>query len=372
MSESSSRQERFQTAFLLLLVAAISLLFFAMVRSFVVTLLLAAIFSGMSYPLYRRLVRWFRGRKALAAATTIIMFLLILVIPLSLFFGIVAGEAIEVSQSVGPWLEDHASETDEIDRLLEGLPFYSTIEPYQDQITTKIGELASRVGGFVVARLANATRGTVVFLFMLFVMLYSMFFFLRDGKRMLHKILYYMPLQPKEEELLVSRFVSVARATIKGTLIIGVVQGGLAGLGFLVVGIPGVAFWSLIMAVLSIIPGIGTGLVWVPAAIYLAAIGKLGAAIGLTIWCAAVVGSVDNVLRPWLVGKDTQMSDLLILLGTLGGLLLFGAVGIIIGPIVAALFVTVWEIYGETFKDVLPEPTAIADLDLEFNPAEGE
>ena len=105
----------------------------------------------------------------------------------------------------------------------------------------------------------------------------------------------------------------------------------------------------------SIIPGVGTALVWAPAAIWLYAGGQTGASIGLTIWCVAVVGTVDNVLRPRLVGRDTQMSDLMILLSTLGGLMLFGGIGIVIGPIIAALFVTIWELYGEAFVDYLPE-----------------
>jgi len=181
-----------------------------------------------------------------------------------------------------------------------------------------------------------------------------MFFFLLDGRRILEKILYYVPLASKEEDRMVGKFLSVSRATLKGTLVIGIVQGALGGLSFWVAGINGAVFWATIMAVLSIIPGIGTGLIWVPAVIYLFAEGHAGTAIGLTIWNAAVVGSVDNVLRPWLVGKDTQMPDLLILLGTMGGIVLFGAAGIVIGPLIAALFVTVWEIYGEMFKDVLP------------------
>jgi predicted PurR-regulated permease PerM len=195
-------------------------------------------------------------------------------------------------------------------------------------------------------------------------MLYAMFFFLMDGPRILDKFLYYMPLSPADEERMVEKFLSVSRATIKGTLIIGIVQGGLAGIAFWVVGIDGAVFWGTIMAILSIIPGVGTALVWIPAVIYLVAKGHMGSAIGLFVWCAAVVGTVDNVLRPWLVGKDTKMPDLLILLGTLGGLIVFGAPGIIIGPIIAALFVTIWDIYGTAFKDVLPATTPIK-LDYE-------
>jgi predicted PurR-regulated permease PerM len=205
--------------------------------------------------------------------------------------------------------------------------------------------------------LAAATRGTVSFIFALFVMLYSMFFFLRDGPRILDRILYLMPLSPSSEERMVERFGSVTRATIKGTLIIGIVQGALAGGALALAGIHGVAFWSTVMVVLSIIPGIGTALVWFPAVVYLAVTGKMGAAIAVFLWCAIVVGTADNFLRPMLVGRDTEMSDLLILLSTLGGLVMFGAAGIVVGPIVAALFVTVWDLYATAFGAYLPSTT---------------
>jgi predicted PurR-regulated permease PerM len=359
MSDGDIDPLKFRRGFLLLLVLGISAIFFMMIRSFLMAIFLAAIFSGMLYGVYRRFVRWFRGRESLASIVTILVFVVLLVVPLTAFLGLVTKQALEVSEAVGPWIQRQVSEPDELDRLLERLPFADVLEPYDEQVTQKVGEVAGRVGGFVVSKLAAATKGTVIFLFMLFVMLYAMFFFLKDGRSLLNRILYYMPLSPEAEDRMVEKFVSVTRATIKGTLVIGILQGALAGGAFAVVGIPAVAFWGTIMAVLSILPGVGIAIVWIPGAIYLAVIGKTAAAVGLTLWCALVAGTVDNLLRPRLVGRDTQMPDLLILLGTLGGLTLFGAVGLIVGPIVAALFVTVWEIYGETFKDVLPEPTAV-------------
>jgi len=360
MTQASIDPDTFRKSFLVLLAVAISLIFFAMIRGFLVALLLAAVLSGMAQPLYRRLLRWFRGRRPLASVATLLVVLIVIVVPLVVFLGIVAAEAVQVAQGVRPWIEQQLREPSELERLLERVPFLETLAPYQDQIAAKLGELAARVGTFLVNSVAATTRGTAVFFFMLFVMLYAMFFFLIDGQRVLNRILYYMPLSPEDESRMVEKFVSVSRATIKGTLVIGIVQGGLAGLAFAVFGIGAAAFWGTVMMVLSIIPGVGTALVWVPAVIYLFAIGRVGAAIGLFIWCAVVVGTVDNLLRPWLVGKDTKMPDLLILLGTLGGLLLFGATGIVIGPIVAALFVTVWEIYGVAFKDYLPAVQHIA------------
>ena len=138
----------------------------------------------------------------------------------------------------------------------------------------------------------------------------------------------YLPLADQDERRLLDKFSSVTRATLKGTAVIGALQGGLAGLAFFVVGIPSALFWGTIMVVLSIIPGIGTGLVWVPAAIILMAGGSWAKGIGLAIFCGLVVGSIDNFLRPRMVGQDTQLPDLLILLGTLGGIGMFGIPGL--------------------------------------------
>ena len=325
-----------------------------MIRAFLEAVFMAAVFSGMMHGLYRRITRRLGGRKTTSAVLTILVFVVVLIVPLLAFLGVVVSQAVEVSASVGPFVEREMSQPHELGQLLQRIPFWESVQPYQDLISVKVAEFAGRLGTFLVSSVASASRGTAVFFFNLFVMLYAMFFFLVHGKQYLATVLYYVPLESEAENRLVSKFVSVARATIKGTLVIGVVQGGLAGLAFWIVGIKGWAFWTVVMMILSIIPGIGTALVWVPAVIYLLASGQTGSAIGLGAWCAVIVGAVDNVLRPRLVGRDTQMSDLLVLLSTLGGILFFGASGLIIGPIVAALWITVWEIYGELFSEYLP------------------
>ena len=348
-------QDRFQKAFLLVLVAAISVVFFTMIWSFVIALLLAGIFSGMVHPLYKWLYRSFKGRAVAASIVTLLIVVVVILVPLVGLGSIVATEALQVSEAVRPWIEERLQRRSEIDAWLDRLPFIEYVRPYQDQIISKLGEFAGTIGTFLVNGLAAATSGTATFFFQFFIMLYAMFFFLMNGRDTLDKILYYMPLSNEEEGQMLDRFVSVTRATVKGTIVIGIIQGGLAGLGFAVAGIPSATFWGTIMAVLSIIPALGAAIVWVPGVIYLFATGQAGAAIALGIWCTAVVSSADNLLRPRLVGKDTKMSDLMVLLGTLGGIVLFGIVGVIIGPIIAALFVTVWEIYGVAFKEVLPE-----------------
>jgi len=343
---------------LLLLVFFISALFLSMISQFLMAIFLAGIFSALSYPLYRRFEKWFKGRRSLASIATLLIIVFVVLLPLGGLLGITTGQAIKVGEAVKPWVERQLAEPDAISGALKSLPFYDRIIPYRSLILKKAGEMVGGISGFLINRLSSVTLGTVNFLFMLFIMLYTMFFFLMDGDKLIAKILYYLPLEDHDERRILNKFTSVTRATLKGTAVIGLLQGVLAGSAFAVVGIDSAVFWGAIMAVLSFIPGIGSALVWVPAVIILAATGHAAKAIGLGLFCAVVVGSIDNFLRPILVGRDTQMHELMILFGTLGGIIMFGVVGVIIGPIIAALFVTVWDIYGLAFKDVLPAVAA--------------
>ncbi|MGI9038045.1 MAG: AI-2E family transporter [Gemmatimonadota bacterium] len=347
-------RERAGKLVLLILAIGISLLFLAMIRSFIVALLLAAVFSAMAHPLFRRLSARLGGKPRTASVLTIVFVLLVLIIPLGAFLAIVVAQALSVSEAVGPFIERQMSTPDLLESLFDRFPQLDWLRAYQAEIIARLGGLAETAGSFVVNSVAALTKSTAAFLLDLFVMLYAMFFFLVSGRAILDRILYYLPLAPDDEARMIDKFVSVTRATIKGSLVIGLVQGALAGAGFAVAGIPSAAFWGTVMAVLSIIPAVGSGLVWLPAVVWLYATGEPVAASGLLAWCLVVVGTVDNFLRPWLVGKDTKMPDLLVLVSTLGGLFLFGAVGFILGPVVAALFVTIWDIYGRVFRGYLP------------------
>lgn len=344
----------FRKAFLILLVLAISATFLAMIRDFLMTILLAAIVAGLAYPLYARLTRMFRGRRALASAVTLAAVVVLVIGPLATVLGIVAAQAFRVSETVTPWVRDHLAEATTLGGYLDRVPGARHLEPYREEILTKAGELVGSTGSFLFRSISATTRGTVTFLFHFGLLLYTMFFFLTDGDKLLRKIMFYLPLPEEDERRMAGKFVSVTRATLKGTLLIGLLQGTLAGAGFAAAGVQGALFWGTLMTLLSVIPGVGTALVWVPAVIVLMLTGKVGWGIALALWCALVVGSVDNLLRPRLVGRDTQMHELLILFGTLGGILMFGVLGFIVGPIVAALFVTVWEMYGTAFRDELP------------------
>jgi predicted PurR-regulated permease PerM len=348
---------RFRTAFVIILVVAVSALFLAVIWPLLQALLLGALLAGLCHPLYRWITRLLRGQRSLGAIVTLVILFIVVAGPLSAFLGVVVQQALAVSNQAIPWVQQHfgaASTFNAHDWLVQRFPTVADHVPSQAQLVESVGAAAKSMGGFLVAAASRMTATTAGFLLNLFVMLYAMFFFFRDGEKILEKIFYYMPLSNEDEALMLQRFASITRATVKGTLVIGIIQGALAGFAFWVAGIDGAVFWGTIMAILSIIPGIGAALVWVPAVIYLIVTGQILAGLLLFAWCASVVGTIDNILRPILVGKDAKMPDLLILVGTLGGLFLFGPIGFIVGPIVCGLFLTVWEIYGATFKNILP------------------
>ena len=348
-------QDAVNKSVLLLLVLVISALFLSMIQQFLMAIFLAGVFVALTRPVFLYFEKLFGGRSHVASLTTVVLLFFIVLIPLLLLLGIVVAQAIEVGQSATPWVKQAMSDHGTITEHLKALPFYDAILPYQQTILQKAGQAVGAISKFLVDGLSAATVGTVHFVFMAFVMLYTMFFFFTDGNKLIEKMLYYLPLQSSDENRMLEKFTSVTRAMLKGTFLIGVMQGGLAGLAFMAVGIDNAVFWAAIMAVLSIIPGIGTALVWVPAAIILMAKGEVASGVGLALFCGIVVGALDNVLRPVLVGKDTQMHELMIFFSTLGGIVMFGVVGLFIGPVIASLFITIWEIYGVAFKDVLPE-----------------
>ena len=331
---------------------AITALFVGMIWDFLIAFFLAAVFSAMATPLHQKILSMMGGRAGFATTITLLTLFTCVLVPTLVFVYVAAAQADELATDIISFIKNLDSE-DPLLKVPEWLPFKAEIESVGPQIAAKIGELTSKVAEFFVSAASAATKGTASFFLGLFVMIYAMVIFLQEKTNVLAQLMHYSGLPPAFQERLVDRTISITRATIKGSLVIGIIQGILGGIGFAVAGVPGAAFWGIVMMVASVIPGIGPGLVWVPAVIYLFATGETISAIGLALWSGLVVSTIDNILRPTLVGRDTQIPDLLILVSTLGGLVMFGAVGLIIGPVVAGLFITMWEIFQETFADVL-------------------
>jgi len=361
MEPSTISGTNLRTAFVLLLVVAVTVLFLAVTWPFFKPLLLGALLAGLFHPLYRWITRLLGGRASLGAAVTLLVLLVLGLGPVSAFLGIVLQQALTMSDQAIPWLNQHlgaASTFNVHDWVVQRFPALARYVPSQEQLLQQVGTAAKTAGAFLVTFASRMTATTAAFLLNLFVMFYAMFFFFKDGDKILERIFYYTPLSDEDETRMLSQFASITRATIKGTLVIGAIQGALSGIALRVAGIEGAALWGTIMTILSIIPGIGAPLVWVPFVIFLYVNGKYLTATLLLVWCGAVVTTIDNFLRPVLVGRDAKMPDLLILIGTLGGLFLFGPIGFIVGPIVCGLFLTVWDIYGTTFREVLPPVTS--------------
>lgn len=350
------REARHHNLFVIVLVAVAAGLFLAVIWPILQALFIGAILSGLCYPLFRTLAKFFGGRRSLASMATLLILFLLIVGPLSALSGLVVKQAMIISEYAIPWFQERFASSS-----LQGLrdwvtihfPWTSEFIPTQEDIVKTIGTGAQAAGGYLVSGISAFTATTATFLLNFFVMFYAMFFFLRDGSKILNKTMSYIPLGPEEKSIMLERFTSITRATIKGTFLIGLLQGSLAGLGFYFAGIEAAVFWGVVMVILSVVPGIGSALVWGPAVIYLFVTGQTLTGTLLLIWCAGVVSTIDNLLRPRLVGQDARMPDLLILVGTLGGLFLFGPLGVVIGPIVCGVFLTTLDIYASAFRYAL-------------------
>lgn len=216
-----------------------------------------------------------------------------------------------------------------------------------DEVRNQLTNAAVFITRYIAQHALTVGQGAFTFVLDICVMLYVAFFMIRDGQHLVERIIDALPLGNNRERLMLAKFSEVARATIKGNFAVAVLQGVLGGGIFAALGIQGPIIWGVVMTLLSMIPVVGAGLIWGPVAIYLFASGNIIDAVILTTFGALVIGLVDNILRPILVGRDTKMPDYLILLSTLGGIIVFGINGFVLGPIIAALFITTWLIFGD-------------------------
>jgi predicted PurR-regulated permease PerM len=356
MTQPVSKRDTLHQSFVLgaLLLALAG--FLGMIADFLVALLLAAVTAGLLYPAQRWLTHLFRGRSGTAAICLLLLTLLAIVLPLAGLTGVVAAEAVHITGQIRPWVQQFATRDLPAVEELPGWAQHGALmlEPYRDSLLQKAAEVASSLGGWLVANVSTVTQGTIGFLLSLFIMTYALYYFLVDGERLVAALKSHLPLSAADRDLVVDRGLAVTRASLKGILIVGALQGFLVGLSFAVAGLSGAVFWGTLVFVLSAIPGLGAPIVWVPAAIYLAVTGAFGAAIGLALWGALVVGLVDNILRPLIVGRDAKLPDVVVLVAILGGIITFGMIGLILGPIIAAVLDTLLGIYRRAFANQLP------------------
>jgi len=346
-----------ERAFFVALLLAVSLAFFWLIRSFLQPIFWAVALGIVIYPLHTRLQRRLHNRKGLAASISVVIVVIVVILPLIGLGAAVANEGAalyERLQTGGVGIDSIFAQVQQrvpqVTALIERVGGDPARLEEQAQsavvsVSRAIAERALSIG-------SGTLRGTIFF----FLMLYLLFFFLRDGPRILDALIRALPLGDQRERHLLGRFAEVSRATIKGTLVVGIVQGTIGGIAFAVLGIGAPVLWGTVMALLSILPVVGTALVWLPAAIFLMVNDQIFGGIALIFVGVFVIGLTDNLLRPILVGRDTQLPDYLILLSTLGGLAGFGLAGVVIGPTIAAFFVSIWQMAEQEFSTATAEP----------------
>ena len=334
----------------LTLVALVTLAFAWTLGGFLLPVFWAVVLAVLFTPLFAWFERRLGGRSTVAALLTLATVLVAVVAPLVALGVLVTQEAVGVYQRVARGEIDLTEPVATVERLLPQVA--QRAEEFGvdfEQIRENVASSALAVSQEVASRLLGFGQQAVTFTLLLAVTLYVLFFFVRDGGALRQTLIRALPLGDPREERLFTKFAAVTRATVKGTFVIAAVQGTIGGVAFWALGLGSPVLWGVMMGVLSLLPAIGGALVWVPAAVYLLLTGAWVKAVILAAIGAGVMGTVDNALRPILVGRDAGMPDYMILLSTLGGLATFGFSGLVVGPIVAGLFLTVWEIFTEEF-----------------------
>lgn len=340
-----------------ILLMAISVALGYILLPFYGILLWSTVIALLFVPLHEWLLVRMPGRLTLAALLTLLVVVVIVVIPLVLISGAISSEVmgfyqriesgdlvpeqffLRVLSALPDWL------TQQLDRM--GMVDYATS---QKRLTAELAEASQAIS----ARTLRIGQSTFAFVASFFITLYLAFYFIRDGEVLARSVRHAIPLQAAMKRELFDKFATVIRATVKGNLVVAAIQGLLGGLAFWVLDVRAALLWAVLMAFLSLLPAVGAALVWLPVALYFLATGALWQGLALIAWGVLVIGLVDNLLRPVLVGRDTQMPDYVVMMTTLGGMAVFGINGFVLGPVIAALFIAVWHLYGVMRKASVP------------------
>ncbi len=334
------------------LLLGVTIVFFWILAPFAYPIFWAAVVAGISYPLYQKLNNSLHHPN-LSTTITLVIVTVVILIPLTILGVLLFREVINLYISINDSRSQIGSTVKSIADFVQHNRYLADLHIDQQTITQKLSEVSTDFVGFLYKNLIAFTQNSFTLLAEFILMLYTLFFFIRDGEKFLHKLMYLLPLGDRYEAMLYSKFTSAARSTLKGTLVVGCVQGSLGGIIFAIAGIPGALIWGIIMAIASIIPATGSALIWFPAALTMLALGKIWQGIMILIVGGVVISTIDNLLRPMLVGKDLEMHPVIILFSTLGGVALFGISGFVIGPIIAALFLAFWDLYQQYYHNEL-------------------
>lgn len=350
MAHQPHRTEELQQASFLIVLAMVSLLMAVIVYPFAQPLLWAGLAAIMFQPLYRTVLRRMRGRRNPAAGTTLLIIFFVLMVPALWIATMVAQEAIALVTTLQTRPLDLATLFDQVYGLLPEVAQDAVDRSGWGNVTmvqTRLQELLTQSAGMIASQAVSIGSGALSFFLAFGVALYVMFFLLRDGERIGRIVLCAVPVERAIADRLAERFLGIVRATIKGTGVVALVQGALGTITLTIAGVPSALLLGVVMGIFALVPVIGSGAVWVPAGLYLLITGATWQGVFVLLTGFFIISSADNVLRPILVGRDTGIPDWIILITTLGGISLVGFSGIVLGPLVAGLFLASWSILRE-------------------------
>ena len=357
--ENEPAVQRIEHQGFLLLLVAVTLAFAWVLQPFYGAVLWAVVVAVIFTPVYRRLLAAMNGRQSLAAAVTVLIIIAIVILPLAMVATSLAKEATGLVTKIQSGEYNFGSY---LQQIFDALPAWATglIERFNltdfSGLREQLKDGLMKGGQILAPQALSIGMNTFDFVIRFGIMLYLLFFLLRDGRALAERIREAIPLHADQKAALFTRFADVLRATVKGGILVAMAQGALGGIAFWFLGIHAALLWAVLMAFLSLIPAIGATLVWLPVAVYFLATGAVWQGIGLILYGVLVIGLVDNVLRPFLVGKETKLPDYVVLISTLGGIEVFGLNGFVIGPLIAAMFMVSWEIFSVSRRTVQNNP----------------
>lgn len=353
MNGQEQQVDRLQRGFLLLFLALVTLSFAWLIEPFFSAIVWSVVAAILFSPLYMKIMQIIPGRSNIAAFLTMLIIIAVFIIP-AIFLGIALfRQASAVYENIRSGDIDFGRS---FVTLFEKLPLWmqSQLKEYElydlQTLRYKLDAIIANSADSLFTYTFNIGESAFSAFLSLGIMLYLTYFLLRDGEKLAPQIREMIPLEEDQRNILADKFLSVVRATIKGGFIVAVLQGTIGGLIFWILGIQGVLLWGVLMGFMSLLPAVGTGVVWIPVSIYLLVTGDTWQGVTLIICGIFIIGGIDNVIRPILVGRDTRMPDYIVLISTLGGLQIFGFPGIVVGPMLAALFLAVWTMFGASRK----------------------
>ncbi len=344
------RIPHFNTIFFFLIFFVTGGVVFFVMQPFLTSLLVAAVLATLFYRQYQFFLRVSGGRRAVSASGILFLVAFLVIIPILILATIVVGEATNVLSAFSSGNHSVGEIVRTVQAKLSSFPYIKEALSSQNiRFVDMLGNVSS--GSAVLISFLQALYGSVVGLVLwIFALFFALFYFLVDGERVLNFLKRMSPLSDRDDEDLMHDFASMSRAVVKGSLAVALLQGIVGGISVAVAGVSSPAIWGAVMGLFSLIPAVGSGIVWFPMGLWLLFSGAVWQGVFLLIFGVGIVSTIDNVLRPKFVGRDTQIHPLLVFFSTLGGIALFGIVGFLIGPIIVSFFLALVRIYAREFK----------------------